>query len=97
MNVTYDRYEQYESRMLALSRILRWIVKHCVILSITLAVIVATLVFLGVVPGMFVEEAACADCTYGEKPVYTAEALLSKISFEFTSEQGEEAQHPGRR
>ena len=91
MNVTYDRYEQYESRMLALSRILRWIVKHCVILSITLAVIVATLVFLGVVPGMFVEEAACEDCTYGEKPVYTAEALLSKISFEFTSEQGEEA------
>ena len=86
MNLTYGRYEQYELRMRSIARVLRWIARHSWQLITGAVLIAATFVFLGVVPGMFVENATCADQVYGEPLQYQAKVLLSDVTYEFATQ-----------
>ncbi len=86
MNLTtQDRYEQYELRMRTIGRLINWVVSHKVQLAIAVAVCVAFLAFLAIVPGMFVGEATCPDFTYGDMPQPQMKAILSDISYEFAT------------
>ena len=89
MNVTYGRYEQYELRIRAIARVLRWIRRFKWLLITGAFLIAAGFAFVGIVPGIFTQEATCADHTYGETLQYQAEAILSDVSYEFsTTEEG---------
>ena len=83
MNLTSDRYEQYELRMQMIARILRWIARFRWLLISGAVLIALTFAFLGVVPGMFTEGVNCADHVYGESLQYHATAILSEVSYEF--------------
>lgn len=89
MNLTYGRYEQYELRIRAIARILRWIRRFKWLLITGAFFIAAAFAFVGIVPGIFTQDAACADHIYGEALQYQAEAILSDVSYEFsTTEEG---------
>ena len=89
MNLTYGRYEQYELRIRAIARVLRWIRRFKWLLITGAFLIAAGFAFVGIVPGIFTQDATCADHIYGETLQYHAEAILSDVSYEFsTTEEG---------
>ena len=94
-----ERYEQYERRMLLLSRIWKWIKKYYKVAILPpVTALVLLLTFLGMI-GIFIGELEIKDYVYGSTPEVSGKAFLSKVYYEYsdgTSEDGWSTRLPVR-
>lgn len=81
-------YDAYESRIQKIARVLNFIRKHALILSIALALVVALIVTLLATKGLAGATACPAEVTYGESISFESNAFLSDVTFEFRGENG---------
>ncbi len=83
--VTYPagRYEQYESKIRNISKVISFIRRHKVIISITFVAAVAAMICFTFCIGIFTKDIQCGDYTYGENITVSASAFLTKIRYEY--------------
>ncbi len=88
-NFPSGRYEQYEKRMLKLSKVIRFIKKHRILFSAVVIAFAAAILTLTYCAGIFTESIVCEDMIYGEKFNVTAGAFLTRVRYEYSSDGNE--------
>lgn len=85
---TSPRYERYDTRVRFLGRILAFLRRHRVLLSVLSgSVLVLLLAFLSLM-GSFFSETHCQDFVYGDTPACDARAFLASTQFQFADLHG---------
>ena len=85
---TSPRYERYDTHIRFLGRILAFLRRHRVLLSVLSGTVLALLLaFLSLI-GSFFSEAHCQDFVYGEIPACDARAFLASTDFQFANLHG---------
>ncbi len=84
------RYEQYESRMIKIAKVLGFIKKHKILISVSAILLTAAVLAFVYCTGTFMGTVVCEDATYGEKHNITANAFFATVRYEYSSTDGGE-------